>query len=213
VNHVYFNGSALVDKYAHSWTMNGTVGQVPRSGRTPPGAGPFSDENQYQYDLGSGSDVMDTTGDFWGCVVFYWANNGVHTVVGNGANGVTGSGWYLTTINATDLIFDTNAASSAYTRSTGTGVLVSGTANVACFGRAGTTQLLKVNGATTVSTAGAKQVAGTTWLARLGNASALGQPFPNTIYEFACSVGTTPTTQFLSAITQRVKARLGISAW
>src|SRR5574340_1492774 len=68
VSHVVFNGSSLVDRFGNSWTQNGTVPQVARSGRTPAGAGPFSDANYYS--LGTGSDVLDFAGDFSACIVF-----------------------------------------------------------------------------------------------------------------------------------------------
>ena len=57
VAHVYWRNGALVDAMGNSWTMNGTVPQVAGRGHIPPGAGPFSNVNNYS--LGAGADALD----------------------------------------------------------------------------------------------------------------------------------------------------------
>lgn len=184
VSHVYWNGSALVDTKGNSWTMNGTVPQNVASpfypdgfaGAQKKGAGPYSAANNYS--LGTGSDVLDITGDFTVCAVvdlpLLAAAGG--RIIGNGIFGATGSGWLLA-INVSGGMpsaqFDTYAAGSAFTRATQT-LTARGATNIVCGGRSGTTQYASVSSLTGSSAVGSKQIAGTGAAARIGEDSVAG---------------------------------------
>jgi hypothetical protein len=201
VAHVYWNGTALVDTKGNSWTQNGTVPQVTANPFTTTryGAGPFSLANFYS--LGTGADVLDFAGDFTVCVVFAPNTFGVqYTLVIAGLAGASGQGWWMGQSGAGGVSFSTYGAASTFTASTVAASVVSGP-SVACGGRIGSTQYLKVNLLATASTAGALAVPGTSYPSRIGTNTVDAQP--GTIYEvYATSTAWNEAT--VTAIQQKV---------
>ena len=203
VAHVYWNGTALVDSKGNAWTENGTVPQVTANPFTVErfGSGPFSAANYYS--LGTGDDVLDFAGDMTVCVVFSGLLAGTSEVASDGGFGAAGAGWTLLA-SATQVIFDTYDAASAYTRASAAAVVTSGP-HVICGGRSGSTQYVKGNLVATVSQAGAKTVAATSNPAMIGRrATGAGTaPMEGTIYEVYAT--TTPFTEAtVLAIQQKV---------
>ena len=203
VAHVYWNGTALVDSKGNAWTENGTVPQVTANPFTVErfGSGPFSAANYYS--LGTGDDVLDFAGDITVCVVFSGLLAGTSEVASDGGFGAAGAGWTLLA-SATQVIFDTYDAASAYTRASAAAVVTSGP-HVICGGRSGSTQYVKGNLVATVSQAGAKTVAATSNPAMIGRrATGAGTaPMEGTIYEVYAT--TTPFTEAtVVAIQQKV---------
>lgn len=211
VAQVVWNGSALVDLQGNSWTQVGTVPQVAASGSIPAGAGPFSDSNYYQ--LGSGTDPLDFASDFSACVVF-----GIGTIPLAGTtkvffnNGTANTdGYYLemTTSGTVDVATDSPAGHKttvAFVPATQSSV------NVACFGRAGLTQLVKMNLSPTLTGPAAPVTPATTTPARIGRYSTTGFFADLTLYELWFST-TTPSDYLFSFIARAIRTRLGITAW
>ena len=193
VAHVYWNGTALVDTKGNAWTENGTVPQVSANPFTTTryGAGPFSAANYYS--LGTGTDVLDLPGDMTVCVVFSGLLAGTSEIASDGGFGAAGAGWSLLA-SATQVIFDTYDAASAYTRASSAATVTSGPC-VICAGRSGSTQYVKSNLVATVSQAGAKTVAATSNPAMIGRrATGAGTvPMEGTIYELYAT--STPFTE------------------
>jgi hypothetical protein len=189
VAHVYFDGAQLIDTKGNAWTQNGTV---PQNQPTPlypdgfagaqrKGAGIYSTANYYQ--LGSGSDVLDFAGGFTVCVAFVPGPAGsAETLVADGAYNF--AGYYVTMQPAGSVALVTSDGPSSNTVSTSGAVAVLGGVNVACAGRAGTTQYVKLNLGTTASAAGAKTATAPTAPARIGRRSdGNDNPFLGTIIE------------------------------
>ncbi len=210
VAHVWFRNGALVDKYGNAWTQNGAVPQVAKSGRTPAGAGPFSDANYYS--LGTGNDALDFVGDFSIAVVFQpTATNNSGAFLSNGVFGAAGSGYRLSLIGGVGQI-DTYAAASGLGRKAEVAAVQTGTLNVICAGRGTTTVYLKQNLRAILSAAAATITAGTGRVANLGRDDGLTNSVPGNIYEIWMS-STTPSDALFIDIMNRVKARVGITAW
>lgn len=214
VAHVMWNGTALVDTFGNSWTQNGTVPQVSKSGKTPAGAGPFSDANYYS--LGTGNDVLDFAGDFSVAVV--WTATGLtdasEVLLVNGVSGASGAGWRIfARHNTGDVICDTFAAASAITRSQTTPNNIKAAVNVICFGRSGTNQIAKCNLNAAITTAGTKTVVGTSQIAKIGrDEPALNSAGESTIHE-VWATSTAASDALFTAIANRVKARAAVTAW
>lgn len=207
--HVYFDGTQIKDAKGNAWAMNGTVPQVARSGSTPPGAGPFSDANFYS--LGTGSDVLDFSGDFSICGILS-PSAGDFTIAGVGgvwfSNGTYGSSGYFSGFNtsaqATSIASQTSVLASA-------NATAAGRLSVVCWGRSGSSQVVKMNlGA--YGSAAQTYTPGTSVVARLGRYSATGQYVTGTIYEVWFS-SQTPSDALFTSIQQQVKSKLGITAW
>lgn len=202
---VVWRNGALVDLRGNAWTQQGTVPQVSRTATTPAGAGPFTSTDYYS--LGTGSDVLDFAGDFSICFVF--AFTGVTgELLANGADLVSG---YRVHALPTGLMFDTNGTSTRV-RTITANAPISGAVNVGCAGRAGSTQAAKLNLGTYTVTAGAQNTPGTSWIAQIGRYTNGTLAFPGTIFEAWIST-TTPSDAICTAAAQRVKQRLGITAW
>lgn len=219
--HGTWNGVSLMDSQGNVWATNGTVPQVAKNGKTPSGAGPFSDANYYT--LGSGSDVLDFAGDFWGCIVFKLGASlpaGWTVLFDNGISGA-GNGGYV-------IQFDGSGAGtfrfSHYNSSGGTAygqtanAALVGQINVGCFGRIGNSPYAKLNlGATADATAGAFSV-GTAFTAYLGRYNSTGLSFGGTVLEMIF-VNASPGADSAAAdalwagVANRVKTRAGITAW
>jgi hypothetical protein len=204
VAHVYWNGTALVDTKGNAWAMNGTVSQVAKSGLTPAGAGPTSETNYYK--LGTGNDVLDVVGDFTICLVFSTPDATGGNLFENGSFGGGGSG-YVVGHAGTYAMIDTYTAGGLLTRAGTPNAPPSGTVNVVCAGRTGSSQKVKLNLGNVDTVADARNTPATTQIAKFG-ASAAGATF----YEVWVTT-TTPTDALFLAVATEVKAKLGISAW
>ncbi len=204
VAHVWWDGARLRDRKGNIWTMNGTVPQVARNGRVPPGSGPFSDANYYS--LGSGSDVLDFAGDFSAHFVI----DGTLSVAGNrrilANSNLTTNGWQV--VDEAGGSFALYIGTGAAITSIGSAKM-SGVVNVISAGRSGGTSYLKVNLQATASNVHA-YTPGTTSIARIGDIA--GAAFTGTIYEIMAT--STPFSEALAvAIQTRIKSKLGITAW
>lgn len=208
VAHVVWRDGALVDLKGNAWIMNGTVPQVARTATTTAGAGAFSDANYYSFSPGS---VLDFAGDFSGVIVYTalssTASNGL--VSKASAYGASGAGWRLME-NSTGPTFDTLGPGGAYTRAGDIGLLG---LNVVCFGRSGSTMMLKVNLRAIVTQAGALNVQASGEPGRIGRYAETGVGADSdNIYEVWLS-STTVSDALCTAKIQGVKERLGITAW
>ena len=180
VAHVYWNGTALVDTKGNAWAMAGTVPQVTANPFTTTryGAGPFSAANYYS--LGTGTDVLDITGDMTGCIVTRLPDtgSGYKALLLNGSLG-SSSGWAVEMTSDTGYFkFSTYGAATSTTGSTSNPVASTGkVVLVGCFGRNGDNQYAKANLTGTVTNAGTKQVAGSGIVANIGGL------FDGTMYE------------------------------
>ncbi len=202
VAHVWWDGVRVRDTRGNAWAMQGTVPQVAASGRVPAGAGPFSDANYYS--LGTGSDVLDFAGDFSACFVYRHVVS-AEDLFGNGGAGATAG--YDVTLNGATAFLQVPGVNVVL----GTGLILA-TLNVTCFGRSGANIVGKNNLGSYSSTVQA-MTPGTTYAARLG----LRNPNQNTplggaLHEVWFST-MTPSDALFAAIQQRVKARVGITAW
>jgi hypothetical protein len=213
VSHVTWNGSALVDSKGNAWTMNGTVPQVAKSGKTPAGAGPFSDANYYARS-GPASDNLDFTGDFSVCAVVTPTAADITTpfaiFVANGA--VSQEGYFAQWFTGGTLSGVTSWSGNNGSAQTVT-TTAAGRLSVVCFGRAGTTVYSKLNLGAIATATGTTITAGTTQQATLGRyLSATGRYMTGTLHEVWFST-TTPSDALFTAIMQRVKLRAQITAW
>lgn len=214
VAHVTWNGSALVDSFGNSWTQNGTVPQVGKAGKTPAGAGPFSDVNYYS--LGTGNDVLDFAGDFTVAVV--WSatalTDDAECFIANGVFGASGAGWrVLARYVSADLLFDTYSAASGLTRSaTAAGAAQLGL-NVICVGRSGTNQIAKCNLSAATTTAGTKTVVGTSQIAKIGRDEGAGGSAGQSIIREVWASSTAISDALATSIANRVKTRAAVTAW
>ena len=208
VCHATWNGYTVVDQRC-AWAMAGTVPQVAKLGKVPAGAGAFADANNYT--VGSGSDVMDFAGDFSLCVVYSvtaYANSPV--LVSDGA--ANAAGYYLQQGSSGTVNLVTNSSGANSSGATVNTASLS-TVNVACAGRSGTTQHVKLNLGTIASKAAATITAGTSQVLKMGRYDGTGSGLTaGTIYEVWAS--STPASDALfTAVQQRVKTRLSITAW
>lgn len=204
-SHVWFDGSQLRDTKKFAWSMTGTVPQVARSGKTPPGAGPFSDTAYYS--RASPNALNFASGDFTVIVVAWVPNpsqNGVF--IGNTAYPSTANGWWT----------QNNGRRSSITTGAGQYAMNSelaplGEVSVFCSGRAGSNDVAQLNLGTFVSAARTytPNTSDPTYLGRLIYS---GNAYASTIYEILVS-SSTPTADVCTAAAQAVKARLGITAW
>lgn len=210
VAHVTWNGTALVDTRGAPWVMNGTVPQVARSGRTPAGAGAFSDANYYAPP--TAADLMDlSTGNFSACFVLAPSAADLTTPFAvpfsNGVYNSSGYFWQWTTGGAAVALGSTTTAAATVTTAS------AGVVSVFCMGRSGTSLLAKLNLGPIVSVTPAAWVTGVSEPATLGRYNAAtGRAMTGTMYEAWWS--TTPASDALfTAIMQRVKLRAQITAW
>ena len=154
VAHVWFP-KAIADTKANAWSATGappisksTAFKVARYG-----GGPTTTSDYWK--LGTGNDVLDFTGDFTICAVFTGpAGTVIRSIFTNGTVS-TSSGYGIEYSSSERLEFYTFGAAASNTQSQSAATVNAGL-NVACVGRTGTDQKLKLNGATTVTTAGAK---------------------------------------------------------
>lgn len=206
VAHVIWRNGALVDLLGNSWTMNGTVPQVASSGATPPGAGPFSDANNYS--LGAGADVLDFAGDFSGFVVFVPATLvGVQALIANGST-ASGTGFQAYTSTATLNIGIWNPGFAATTAG---GSAVAGAVNVACFGIGGGQRRVKLN-LGSIGGAASAMATPVTVPARIGRAEAAGQPATGLSILEAMFTSSAATDASFTAVVSAVFSRLKRSA-
>lgn len=166
-----YNGTTWAGPFG-AMTTNGAVSFsdafVPNPGLVRAGAGPFSGANYYS--LGTGSDVLDFTGDFTACFVYTGnvaMNDGILAEDSDGT-----SGYYIDSRLGRVGLGPSITFFSGGVGTTVGGALVSqeppGAANILCVGRAGATGYLKVNGLTTSSGPAGTIAAATAAVARLG---------------------------------------------
>lgn len=186
-----------------TWSDGGTLTKSKRpsvvlnDNRAADGAGPFSNANYFT--LGTGDDVLDFADD-WHCALVLSLSA---TSTGSPFND------YVFNDSGFALQQATPATPSIYLRTFGggggtatTAVSVHGGVNVIDFGVAGNDQFIKSNGGTTISAAGAKKVAATAALARLGAVAGGALPTDSTIYALWCS-----TSPFTEAAATRIQRR------
>lgn len=204
VAHLTWTGSQLVDlKGTVAWTMQGTVPQITKSGRTPPGAGAFSDTNYY---VGPTNDALDFTGDY-NCHAIAYANSIANTpvVVGN-SNGTPNTGWLLQ--------FNTGFVASLWSNTTMTSTVTTtaaGRISAISWGRASGSHYVKMNLGTTAS-AVAAITAATSNAVKVGRWELTGLALNGAIYEIMCS-SVAFSESVAVGVQQRIKNRLGITAW
>ena len=207
VAHVWWKGGALADLKGNVWTMNGTVPQIAKAGRTPAGAGPLSDANYYS--LGTGSDVLDLAEFTLTLVVEPPAAFTVQECpFSNGQNAV--GGYYVQVASTvTKTVAMATYSGSLVGIATGNGLL-SGV-NALTVGRAAGTSYIKLNGGTTASVVAA-MAAGTGVVARLGRYAGVNLPWSGKVYELAGT--STPFNEAAAAaIHSRVRSKTGVTAW
>lgn len=208
VVHVVWNGSAMVPLIGPAWTMNGTIPQVPRAGKTPAGAGPYSDANFYS--LGTGNDVLDFAGDFSACLVFA-VTSGANSPVLFSNGTVSTNGWIAQNASAGGDLRVTFSTAGVASPTVDTFALPSGL-NVVCVGRAAATGQIKANLRALVTGSAGTITAATGTPARLGRYPSAGFALNGTLYEAWFST-TTPSDALFTAIANRVKSRAGVTAW
>lgn len=207
VTHVYWTGLALADTKGLAWTKQGSPPMVAPSGFIPPGFGPASASNRYS--LGSGSDVLDFTGDFTACVVFTGASlTTFQQYVSDGQYQV--AGWYMAMaqngvpyiyFNTTGVATPINPANSP----------VAGL-NVMCAGRAGANGLIKLNAGATATNSAGTITAATGIAAQIGCGSINQDPHLGTLYEVWITTDT-PTDALFTSVVNAVKSKYAINAW
>lgn len=208
VAHVTWTGTTLLDSKGNTWAMQGTVPQVAKTGKLPPGAGPLSDTNYYS----SSSAAMTFTADYTICAV-------VAIPASGNAPSVFGNNWP----NTNSYLFGLGNASPPYTTinpinpngqqkvATTVTTAAAGEVSVLCGGRAGTNSVAKMNlGALATMASSTGNLGNGT--AVIGRNNQAGYSFPGMIYELWLSTST-PTDALLTSIMQRVKLRAGIVAW
>jgi hypothetical protein len=157
-SHVYWSGTRLVDVKGLSWAMQGTVPQVAASTTyfkvSRAGAGGFSTSNYYKL---AAPNVVQFAGDFTICAVYACNATAAENVIVNTGSAVTPAGYTLSTCRTAGLSGGNGITISirgSTTATVGTAAIGQGmgnTAHIACFGRAGTTAYLKVDGIATFS--------------------------------------------------------------
>jgi hypothetical protein len=208
VAHVYWTGSAIADTKGNAWTMAGTVTQHPAVGPLGPGGGPYATVTRY--DLATS---LPSSGDFSVCVLFYApvANFATGMLVDQGTNQAGYGGWELLTGTGGSFRFDTHSGTSIRMSST---AVASGNVHVVCGGRTGTSQVIKSDLGTIVTTASAYNVTDT-HPARIGvDASDTWGAWSTSggyIVEIWVST-TTPTDALFISQMNAVKAA-GITSW
>lgn len=206
VAHLTWNGTALVDSKGNTWGMQGVVPQITKNGKTPAGSGPYSDTAYYL--SGAANDVLDFAGDFTGVIV--WVPKTSNTTRALAADGTYNvSGWVLSD-RQTLYISQSGGVSSV-----AMGDPALDTLSVTCFGRASGKAVGKQNLGTFLTAAGAvTPTPATSTYAGIGRyeSGGVGRNASGIIYE-AWFSSSTPTDALCTSIMQRVKLRVGLTAW
>lgn len=197
IAHVRWDGSQLVPVVGGTWTMNGTVPQVAKSGRTPPGAGPFTETAYYE------TTQANPAGDFSTCVVFTAASGTSKNIVDVGVT----SGGYRVEHAANLLVQITSPGVNSLATPAAS---IAGAVNVFCVGKASGNAVVKLNlGTYTTSAVAFAQGSGAT---RIGRSRLANLAYQGTVHEVWFST-TTPSDALFTEIMQRVKLRAQITAW
>jgi hypothetical protein len=205
VCHAYFDGVAIRDTKGCAWTMNGTVPQVSRNGKTPGGGGVFSDSNFYA--LGTGSDGLDFAGDFSVCIVATGAATATRVMTQN-TNG-SSQGYSLQTEAGRKCRITTWPAGLSADTGNAT---AAGEVFACCVGRGDGKIRSKLNLGALVEVTSNVQTPAAANAAQIGKWPTAGFPWDGLIYEVWFS--STPATDAnFTAIQQRVKLRAQITAW
>lgn len=190
---VSWDGSALVDSAGLTWGMTGTVPQVAATAlpttASSGAAGPFSAANYYAY--GTASDPLDSTGDRFGCAAFSPASLGAAQMLWS--NGNPGTSGHYVQMGSSGVVVFASSVPASQTATTGNTAVATGL-NVACWWRTGNSIFAKLNLGTTATTAaGAAEVSGTAYVAKIGLLEGGGQPFTGTILHVIQGLGACPT--------------------
>ena len=210
VAHVWFRGASLIDTRGNAWTTNGSVAITPRSGKTPAGAGPFSDANYYS--LGTGNDVLDFAGDFRVAFVFS-SLAGVRVFFANANQTGFAAGYavYTNGTPAAGVLNTYNAGTQGAATTVNT--VAAGVLSVICAWRSGATIGVKMNlGAAATSTPAGVITAATANSAKLGRNETVGNAYAGTLYEAAWS-SLAGSDAWAIDVMNRVKAKAGVTAW
>lgn len=207
VSHVVWNGTALVDSKALTWTQNGAVPQVANSPMFPSGftsaprsgSGPYSDSNNYT----STAANLQFAGDYTICVVFSLASTASAPMMYSQCSGST-RGYMMEAFPVGHMSVYNGAAAGGLTAATTANGPTIGGIDVVCGGRSGLTQMIKLSMGATVSQAISGVTQDTVESFHLGNYSqSTGFGVTGTIYEVWASTDTASDT-FYTAIQQRV---------
>ena len=204
VAHVIWRNGSLIDLKGNSWTMAGTVPQVPESGSVPPGAGPFSIANYYK--LGTGVDVLDFAGGTFSLVVIGKMSADPSTVIA-GNTDVATAGWNLQTATANTFSFRQFGPAVQVTSGN---TAPTGSLFVGCGGRdnGGSLAYVKLNSGTTVTGASASYTSPSAVEANIGTWSAHSFAWVNGIAYELYATTTAPSDALFSGIVAQVAARV-----
>lgn len=209
ISHVYWRSGALVDTKNVGWTMNGTVPQVSEVGYVPPGSGPSTDTNYYK--LGTGNDQLDfSAGSNFTIMLITRAEDVSHERLVL-SNLTSSAGWGLETSTAGKWNFLTrNTTTSSAT--TTNGPLI-GKISFICFGKSGSTIMLKVNLDEIVTTGSAVYTPATTTQCVIGHyPAATGYYYTGENYEILYTT-TAVSDALCTATAQSVRSKMKISDW
>lgn len=180
VSHFFFTSTGIGDTAGIPWAAAGSPTIVAASGTTPTGSG-GNYSNTVYWGLGTGSDVLDFTGEWIGYALY--KPNAAASKVLFGNSTYNASGWHfsITTSPATKTYIVLNGASQvAY----GPGdASVPGKLNFACFGRIGNAPVAKANWGGWWTGSAITPVAGTSQQMRIGNMSGGSNAFDGVVYE------------------------------
>jgi hypothetical protein len=207
VCHPRFNGSSIVDSKGCAWTMVGTVPMVPRSGRVPPGAGPFSTANRIT--LGTGNEPLDFAAAWYACAI-YKPTATATQILFNDSNGTT-TGYYIAANPGTGRIL-TFFDGAGHGLNSATTKPVASTINCICVGRdggAGGNAVGIVNDGALVALT-ANQNPATSSVATIGTDGT--SVADGTLYELIFQTGA-PSLADLQNKCAQAKSRLEVSSW
>lgn len=167
-SHIYWDGARLRDVRGLTWTQNGTVPQVTGLAgfsRARNGAGPFSAANYYTSPTAMRDAVIGWGAGFMQCMIVNPTTSGYAVLASVSA----GSDGYELAISG-----DANARLVDFAGSkvvlTYDGIFTLGSPNLVCWGHAGTTTYVQLNGGTVWST-GASPITATTAQQTIGSRS------------------------------------------
>ena len=200
-------------------TTVGTVGYSDAWAPTVPGLtstslGPFSDSNYLNYTAGGASDVLDSTGDRYGCVNFTFTAAPTANAVlwSNGFFDIAGGYFYVLgpspgPINT--VAFHSRGANHGSAQTANT--IVVGGPNAACWWRTGNSVFAKLNSGTTVTAnSNGPEVLGSAYPLRIGRYEGPGaSPTTGTITNMIHGLGACPDVSCEAWATKQIQRALG----
>jgi hypothetical protein len=155
VAHIWVNGGTLIDTKGNTWASHGSVPfNAPATvfGRSVEGIGPFSDSDYFT--LGTGSDVIDFSGDFTATFIVAGlppAGNTRYFFCNGGMQG-RGEGGYA--VGANNSSAEWRVLMNEFSNSTYNSPPVSSSPNIISIGRSGGFGFMKVGAGTELSISG-----------------------------------------------------------